>query len=299
MIVPYILVCTQPVGVAPMGGMSDLLIDVEDAVDEIHSRDPRPSYKQAIKELKKEKFSSSKTGESFTLGKEAKDYMEAVLESKGHPWAEDWTDDEDEEADGEGEEEAEDDEEAPAKAGTSGGSLCAGVSASMTSVSTACADNKRPRLEDASKDEPIGVMRQRERNVTYDAEMRAVLSHIGVAIHEAMSGYAHGAQLQVNDVSSGAWNALIAHFMGPVACDQGIEVERDELLESFEKAQLEAPHFIPGTSNRYICKRAAFDWTAEAPRNLPIEKVLTYGMEPEHVGRVTISLKVKVRKESR
>jgi hypothetical protein len=282
-----------------MGGTSDLLIDVEDAVNEIHSRDPRPSYKQAIQELKKETFSSSKTGKSVTLGKEARDYMEAVLESKGHAWAEDWTDDEGEEAEGEGEEEAEDDEEAPAKAGTSGGSLRAGVSASMTCVSTACADNKRPRLEDASKDEPIGVTRQRQLNATHDAEMRAVLPHIGGAIHEAMSGCTHGAQLQVKDVSSGAWNALIAHFMGPAACDQGIELERDELLESFDKAQLEAPHCIPGTSNRYICKRAAFDWEAEAPRNLPIEKALSYGSEPEHVGRLTISLKVKIRKESR
>ena len=74
-----------------MGGISDLLIVVEDAVNEIHSREPRPSYKQAIKELKKEKFESRRTGMSFTLGKETKDYMDAVLENKGHEWDSDWS----------------------------------------------------------------------------------------------------------------------------------------------------------------------------------------------------------------
>eukprot|EP00966_Prymnesium_polylepis_P061206 1419558-Prymnesium_polylepis.1 len=55
-------------------------------------------------------------------------------------------------------------------------------------------DKKRPRLADGAEttgplpSEPAGVTRQKQQNAAYAAEMRAVLSRIGVALHEALSG---------------------------------------------------------------------------------------------------------------
>ena len=273
-----------------MGGISDLLIVVEDAVNEIHSREPRPSYKQAIKELKKEKFESRRTGMSFTLGKETKDYMDAVLENKGHEWDGDWS-----EADSEAEEEAIDDvgasnEGTPAESG-----------------------KKRLRPEDEAQtagelpNEPLGVTRQRQRNATYTPDMRAVLSRIGVAIHEALSCHdggggvavAHGcsalpqgAPLELRGVSLGAWEALVAHLLGPgvQTHEQEIELRRYELMDYFEKAHLAALHCIPGTSRRVICTDASFGWKPEPPRGLPMDQLMSYGFEPEHQGRLTITI---------
>ena len=262
-----------------MGGYSDLLIDVEDVLGEIHARTPRPSYKQALKELKKEEF-ESRFGETFTLGEEAKDAMEAVLESKGHGWASDWTEDEDE-------------EELTNEAVTSpegGAAIAEGE------------DKKRPRPEDGAEttdqlpNEPPGVTRRKQQNAAYDYEMRALKARIGIAMHEALSGNQDVPGLDIHGVSLGAWNALVAHLCGMVV-DQDIEFERDELLEHFEKAQLEAKHCLPGTSKRLIIKTASFGWKAEPPHALAIEQAMSYGFEPEHQGRLSIEYDPVLRGE--
>jgi hypothetical protein len=280
-----------------MGGVSDLLIDVEDALNEMHSRDVRPKYKQALKELKTTPF-KNRWGEEFTLGNEAKDYMDAVLENKGKTWSDNWTDDEDEDDEADEDEEENVLDEVP-KTGTHNVRETAAAAPAAEGKS---GEKKRDREEedeaaDRSRVEPAGVSRQKQRNATYEAEMRLVLARIGAAIHEAMSGNVRPG-LEIESVSNGAWNALVAHLLGPCIIDpECIELKRSELLEYFEQKLIDAEHCIPGTSKRYICKKATFSWKATPSRTLPIDQRMTYGLESEHIGRLTTKLKVTIRSE--
>ena len=83
-----------------MGGVSDLLIEIEQDMREIHAEQPRPTWKEAVARLQSIDHEGA-DGDTFKLdGAEGREWIESVLEeSIGEPWDAEWEESDDEEDD--------------------------------------------------------------------------------------------------------------------------------------------------------------------------------------------------------
>jgi len=88
----------------PMGGVSDLLIEIEEEMREIHAEVPRPTWEEAVARLLASEH-EGRQGNTFTLGdapgddeegeegedgEDGRAWIESVLENVGEQWEDDW-----------------------------------------------------------------------------------------------------------------------------------------------------------------------------------------------------------------
>ena len=87
-----------------MGGVSDLLIEIEEEMREIHAEVPRPTWEEAVARLLASEH-EGRQGNTFTLGdapgddeegeegedgEDGRAWIESVLENVGEQWEDDW-----------------------------------------------------------------------------------------------------------------------------------------------------------------------------------------------------------------
>mmetsp|Transcript_6515 Transcript_6515/g.15092 ORF Transcript_6515/g.15092 Transcript_6515/m.15092 type:complete len:331 (-) Transcript_6515:439-1431(-) len=103
-----------------MGGVSDLLIDIEEDMRAIHAESPRPTWEEAVARLMAIEH-QGRHGNTFTLGdgpgddqegeegendeEDGRAWIESALESVGEQWDDDWEGDVEGDEDEKGEEE--------------------------------------------------------------------------------------------------------------------------------------------------------------------------------------------------